>query len=103
MLARADSGRHLRPRFVALEFIQRQKISGLAPLMLSVPSLWDEPDVARAARRALSATVRPEDADLLRAAMRGAEDGAAASLPAATRERIRNAAVSALPPPFCRK
>ena len=96
LIASADQGRHQQTKLAALQFIQKQNIQGLAALMLTVPALWDDADTSRAARRALAATVLPEDADLFRSLIRGDEDATKPGVSSESRARMRDAAVSSL-------
>lgn len=69
ILARTESGAHLSTLTAVLQAIQARKIKGLAPLLLELIPLWDDPHLVRAARQAMWVTARPEDASVLRKAV----------------------------------
>ncbi len=97
ILGTADVRRRLLAERDSLEFMRREKLKGFAPVILKIGRLWDRPAEAAAARRALVATARAEDADLLREVIRKPGDSIADPPPSdETRRALREAAVTAL-------
>ena len=70
ILAEIERGVHLRPLYAAVRTIERRRIQGLAALLLQLIPHWSEDVLLQAARRALVVTATPDDAPLLRQAIR---------------------------------
>lgn len=70
ILDRTERGDHRGTLMAALETIRNRPIEGLAPTMIELFPVWDDPYLLKTARQALAATARVEDATALRKAIR---------------------------------
>ena len=66
VLQRIDRMAHISTLLSALQVIETRPIKGLAEPLVELISLQQDERITQAARRALLATIRPEDADFLR-------------------------------------